>query len=862
MPSGQALARPRGCDMALREDAGEKGSYRFSLRKRYSYEKRYRKVEKPPIEQAKERIMSLFGRKAPAAAPAAGKLPEEPEKKGPPVEISPLVAVRVGGLLGVVALLLLTFFLYAQTISFPQERWTTEVSSASVSASALDSDIMTASSAENFRYPYHTAYSKMRIESSGMRNMTMRAELYGPVVPNSVFVLRTNRYQAESYPAFLSSLSMALSQYGMEVNEVSATELDRLASGSLLIVPSGYIPEELASGATKPLLYSLMERGITVFYIGQDFSRMISKTGSVVPAPASFTGFREGRVSFDTSVPLSPDGTVLIKNPLYSASGMESSYSFGGAYSVLSYKGGFMIFAPQTLDGGWEDGSAAGRDVSRIILGTRWLSPKAAAGTTVQLTGSDEIEVFTSSFEGNSGYLKLYGENNESGAGFYKVLFVQKGTKGEVYTRGHSIVPGSIATTPLDLVIELRESGGGEKFLFVSVTNISGEVERSSIPGKVGLNSQLTVPRTFSLPTGDYIINIVDQEGNRYARSYLRVKKVEVVPVFFNMRADTFIFSIRGDGEPIYPDSVTAKVDGGNYGTYTFSGASTLEIDLKATGHSPLPDGMHTVTFQSGSYVTSVPIDKRAPAPFYTQPFLLGAVGISLLALAVAYIFKASEIPLYGLDIPDFPPQTTTKVPLKKDVLLGLFDKVNQKYRWKHTPLKASEVKGAFKELLHEGKPVFISDYNLEYLLDQMAGLGLLKKEAGYYSKASWEQESGFSARQLSLFRALRDICINEAVPFTPLGASSEYDSRITILGQDMYVHFYEGPETMAKAMASLHLGLNIILTEDEGEVEELNELLSSGSDAATLLKLEVQAGSVQIKTLAGLQKMIKEMKV
>ncbi|MCX6768248.1 MAG: hypothetical protein NTY83_00150, partial [Candidatus Micrarchaeota archaeon] len=570
--------------MALRKETQETGLYRFSLKKRYSYEMRYRKVEKPILQKAKERISALLGKKPAAAPSAAQKRGEEPEKKGAPIEVSPLLALRIGGLLGLIVVLLLAFFFYAQTVSAPQARWTTEISSSSISASVVDSDIMSASSVDNFRYPYHTAYSKTNLTSSGLRNITMGAALYDSVVPNSVFMLRSNRYQAESYPTFLSSLSMGLSESGVEVNEISSSELDRLASGSLLIVPSGYIPEELTSGSAKPMLYSLMERGITVFYIGQDFSRMISKTGSVVPSPGTFTGFRGGKITFDQSVPLTPDSTVSIKNPLYSAAGLESSSSFGGAFSVLAYKGGFIILAPQTLDGGWENGSTAGEDVARIILRTRWLTPKSSVEAVQPLTGGDYIEIFTPSFEGNSGYLKVYGDNNESGSGFYKVAFLQKKTKGEIYTRGHSIVPVSLSQTSLDLVIELKESGG-EKFLFLSVNNIFGEVERSSIPGKVGLNSQLTIPHTFSLPTGDYTINVIDQEGSTYARSYLRVKKVEVVPVSFNMRNDVFSFAIQGDGAPIAPELVTAKVDGGKYGTYTFRNTGTLDIDLKPTGN-------------------------------------------------------------------------------------------------------------------------------------------------------------------------------------------------------------------------------------------------------------------------------------
>lgn len=850
--------------MALpRKDPEAAGLYRFSIRKRYSYERRYRKVELPLGERIKERLLSALGRKPPAPPPKKRMAvpQEEKEEKKPLVQVSPLLALRIGGLFGLLILLIIGIFLYAQSVTIPAERWTTEVSYASLSAQVVDSDIMTASDPENWRYPYHTAYSLVRIQSYNLPNITAGAALYDSVVPNSVFILRSNRYQAESYPSFRSALSLQLSRIGIAVNEISADELDRLGSGALVVVPSGYIPEELVAGE-KPLLYSLMERGATVFYIGQDFSRMLSKTGSVVPTPSSFLTRREGRITFDTTTQLSPDATVRIKNPLYSASGLDASWSFGGAYSVLAYKNGFIIFAPQTLDGGWETGAAAGEEVASIFSQTRWLTPRAEASGVFPLSGDDYAELFTTTFEGDSAYMKVYGYSPERSSGFYSAYYLQKGTKGEIYSRGHSIVPGSISPTPLDLIIVLRE-GGGEKYLFLSVTNRSGEVDRSSVAStRVSLNSQPTIQHTFNLPTGDYILDVVDQEGNAFARSYLRVMDVRVVPVSSNMRQDIYTFRVLGDGAPISPEAITAQIDGGKYGTYTFSRASILEIKVAESGYGTLPEGLHEVSFSSGGYSTTLRIDKRAPTPFFMEPFMLGAIAIALVALVVAYIFRASEIPVYGLDIPDFPPQSTIKISMGREEILGLLDKVNQKYKWKCTPLRLSEIKGAFKDILHEGKPVFISDYNLEYLLDQLVGLGLLKKEAGYYSRASWEEESGRSAKYLSMFRSLRDICINEAVPFTPMGASSEYDSKITILGQDIFIHFYEGPEVVGKVMASLHSGLNMILVEDEGEAEELNDFLSSGDEAATILKLEVQAGSVQVKTLEGLQQMIKETRV
>lgn len=845
--------------MAIPEKKPASGRYRFSIRKKYSYEKKYKKVERPVGERIKEGLLSAIGRK-PLPPPAKRGIAPEEEKEAPPApQLPPRLVFRIGGLFAVLALLALGAFLMAQTVSIPAQASTSDVAEPALDARLVDSDIFTSSDVENWRYPYHTAYSSTQISSSNLPNITMGAELYGSVVPNSVFVLRSPRYQAESYPSFSSELSSRLSAFGLGANEISVSELDKLGAGAFLIVPSGYIPEELITGE-KPMLYSLMERGVAVFYIGQDFSRMMSRAGSVVSAPAPSQS--KYRINFNAGSPGAPDNTVLIKNPLYSATGLEGSYSFGGAYSVLSYGGGFLILAPQTLDGGWETASDAASDVSAAFLQTRWLTPRAKVYSTPALTGEDEVELFTSSFEGNSGYLKVYGYSADGSAGFYEARYLEKGTRGEVYSRGHSIMPGSISPTSLDLIIVLRESGG-EKFLFLAVTNLSGEVDRASIAGtRVSLNSDSTVPHTFNLPTGDYIMNIVDQEGNMYARAYLRVKEVDIEASFMNMRSDIYGFVAQGDGTPLQLPSVTAKIDGGQYGTYAFSGTSALDVDVRASGYGALPDGMHDITFTSGSYSKTIPIDKRAPTPFYMQPFFLAAAGIAILAFAVAYIFKASEIPVYGLDIPDFPPQLTTKISFKKGMFLDIFEKVNQKYKWKSTPLKLQEIKGAFKGMLHEGKPVFISDYNLEYLLDQLVGLGLLRKEAGYYARASWEEETGTSAKYLAMFRSLRDICINEAVPFTQLGSSDEYDSKITILGQDIFLHFYEGPETISRVMGSLHNGLNMILTEDEGETEELNEFLASGGGAATLLKLEVESGSVQIKTLEGLQQMIREMKV
>ncbi|MDD5318971.1 MAG: hypothetical protein PHF79_04145, partial [Candidatus Pacebacteria bacterium] len=543
------------------------GHYRLSIKKRYTFERKYRQVEVPLGEKIKEKILFALGRRPaePAAPVKRAGMPAEEEKKEskPLFEVQPRALFRMGGLIGLVLLLGLVAFLFAQTVSIPEQRWTTEVVEATLSARVVDSDIITMSDAEDFRHPYRTAYSVLQLESTGLRNITINAEVYGSPVPNSVFVLRSNRAQAETYPAFLSSLASSLSEYGVGVNEVSMGELDKLGSGSFLLVPSGYMPEGLLSG-DNPLLYRLMDRGVIILYVGQDFSRMLSESGAVVPAPQLPPRLR---ITFSAS-PVSSEMPFTLRNGLYTTSGLDSAYSFGGSYSVAAYRSGFIIFAPQTLDGGWASAADAASDVSNIFIRTSWLTPKAKASVITPLSGNDTSEIFTPRFDGDSAYVKAYGHDAAYGAGFYDAFRAVKGTRGEIFMRGYSIMPGSVAPSNTDLFISLRESAGGEKFIFISVTNISGEVDRFSTGGsRAGLNSDLTIQHEFNLPPGDYILSAVDQEGNAYARSYLRVKMPRVVPVSINTVSDVYIFTLTGDGTPMVAPSINVRVNGGQYGS-------------------------------------------------------------------------------------------------------------------------------------------------------------------------------------------------------------------------------------------------------------------------------------------------------
>ncbi len=838
----------------------KKQSFRFEVRKRYSYESKYRKVEKQLADTVKDSILSFLKPKGAAAQVQIeeegipGHEKEAPPPRKPSILESGLVQ-KAGGAVLLVVLLLATMTIFMQSAISPTYQILNPQELQSFSGNIIKQDILTASESVDWRKPYHTAYLQMAVNGTA-EAVPVYVDIYNTPVPSSVFILRSSRYQAENYPEFAASLERRLSGYHMTVNEIGFDDLKSIPSQSLVIVPSGYIPEQmLADKGSK--LDDLLSRGVTVIYIGQPFDKMYSKQGAVVGANTASLG--KMKISFEPTSSISCTN-ITMRSPLYSVGG---GVPIQGCIGSFSYGGGTMLFFPQTLDGGWGNGTDAASDVYALILTMPWLNSIAGNAEMVPLgAAGSTVEFFTTTFEGDQKYARILAFDNESKKGFLIVSYIQKSTNGDIYTLGHSIPPAAVEPTQMDIVVDLREEGGEER-LFLSVKNSTGEVDRQSIStSKVALNSQPTFAYNFGLTGGDYILEIVDAQEKQYARSYMRVGELSISSVKPNYGEDIYTFKFLLDGQPI-PLSGSYYINGNQAKSKTFTSSQSVTVEAAKVNGAPLDSGKNKFTFKLGTYSADVAVSKPSMKSIFTEPFFLGSVGIAFVALIVGVLFAKQGVAMYGLDIPDFPPQSTRKIPMKKEVLLGIFQKINELYKWKNTPLKLGELKGGFKGMLYEGKPIFISDYNLEYVLSRLEGMGFVKKELEYYGISSWEKETGRGMKQLAFFRKLRDICINNAIPFSPLGKEPGYDSRITVIGQDMYVHLYDEPGRIVPGiLSSINKGLNIVVFEDEGEKDSFYEYISTGNPEATMLKLEVQAGSVLLQTWGEFADMIKEMKM
>ncbi|MEM4272477.1 MAG: hypothetical protein QXH30_02710, partial [Candidatus Bilamarchaeaceae archaeon] len=284
----------------------KKQSFRFDVRKRYSYETKYRKVEKQLADSLRESVLSFLKQRGAAkAAPSAGMPGQGEEEEAPgrkkPSLLESRALQKAAGAVLLALLLISSMAVFATSGIYPTQKTLNEQEERRFSGKIIAQDILTASEEAEWRKPYHTLYVAVEAEG-GAKELPISVEVYDKPVPSSIFILRSSRYQAENYPEFSASLQSMLAAYGIPVNEIGFDELASLPSQSLVIVPSGYIPEQMLMDRGSKL-DELLSRGVTVIYIGQPFDKMHSRQGAVVSGSTAPLG--KMKVSFEPTTLLS-----------------------------------------------------------------------------------------------------------------------------------------------------------------------------------------------------------------------------------------------------------------------------------------------------------------------------------------------------------------------------------------------------------------------------------------------------------------------------------------------------------------------------------------------------------------------------
>jgi|GEM_PF-582719 len=713
---------------------------------------------------------------------------------------------------------------------------------------------------------------------------------YSKKLPTEVFVLSSNRVQASSYSGFINHLRTMLAKRKITVNEITMQELETMPQGAVVIIPSGAVPKEILEPESRLNYELLADKGTVVIYIGQPFTKMLDGPLVANTPPAMLTGlpFR-----FDESTPVTSTSGFHLYQPLYrvtSAGGWSSSTAYGSV-SIASRGSGAFVFVPQTLDGGWradplvpskEASEYAAEDISRIILEIPWATPDGEPAAYVLENADAEggsRYFFSAPFAGTNRSMKMdftgiSAVDPNLTVRDVKIIRVAKDYRGELSIEGGSTqVSTNITNQPVRMNARLNEPVAAQENMYLVITD-SNNAEATRMPlGRVNVQGELPIDVLLYINKGEYMAALMDDESKAYAESYLKVVTVDIdYTGKFKGQPPTYTFSLKRDGVPISLGAVAVEVDGGDYGKYTFNQVSAVTVDVsRYTGGDKLPSGDHAFTFVIGGLREDVIVNEPPVViPLFANPLFLISVVLSIGVAGVGVLFARKERVLYAVDVPDFPPISRTKIPVSSDTVISIFERVNNNYHWETTPLTLTEIKNGFKDIFYSGKPIYITDYNTEYLMDAIVKKAKVREALGYYGPLSWEQKTGRSMTYLAMMRKLRDICVNNAVPFTTLGESPIADSEITVVGQQMFLHFYEmGTEKDEKKLADLFRrvlstigkGITIILFKNDIKKRNFTTLLDSPSTAQLLLKLEKENSSVLLLTMEELEKMVRELK-
>lgn len=869
--------------MAMKKIRIQKRTYRLDVKRKYQNVKHYKVKTKPPVEKIKESLRNLFAKKEVKKKKYAARKKSIAREKKPGFNF-----LLAGGAVGIGLLLILAVwvFLTIQSIQATPSEVLPVLEKLEIENTIYGGSIITAGDRHDGTY---VASVLMEYSADNLNRYDVTITTYDKKIPSEVFVLRSERSSASNYPGFIRTLRSIFAEKNTIINEITIEELERMPSGAVVIIPSGYIPKELLGDGTSMTPDSLADKGVVAIYIGRPFSKMLDGD-SVVNTPSEL--FPNVPFSFDERIPLTPTADISLYDPLYAVNsiGMWSSSLAYGSISVLVKGDGAFIFIPQTLEGGWRENPLepdkpaykyAAEDISKIIMDVSWAT--ADSSREFELFQSDDpvedqterFYLFTDAFKGTEksivldfiGYRQLEGENIT--VEDRKVVNVEKEVLGNIFIpEGYAVVSSSISGRDVRVYGVLSEPEPAQPNMFLVINDNEGDEVYRMTRGRVNTQGEEPADVPVNLPKGEYIMSFVDDIGKIYATSYLVVSSVDIKHI--DSARSSYYFSLTMDGEPIPLTYIKIDVDDGDYGTYEFFDLKEQEIfEVNVgdkTGGAALSPGDHVFSFEIGGLTEdiTVPVSAQIP-PILENPVFLASIVLSVIIGVVGIFFSRKEQIYFSVDVPDFPPVSRQKIPISSDVVMSVFEKVNNNYKWKFTPLRLSEVKMGFKDIYYKGKPIYITDYNAEFLLDKLKSKGKIRSALGYYAPAYWEKDSKKNISYLALMRRLRDICINHAIPFTSLNMSKEADSEIDVMGQKMFIHFYDRSGDMHDlfegALSTVSKGITIVLFRDEFNKSRFRTLLDSPTVAQLLLKFEVQSSSVLLLTTDDLEKMIKELK-
>ena len=655
------------------------------------------------------------------------------------------------------------------------------------------------------------------------------------------------RYYLQRY-ALLNSATFTVVNLG-EIGSIPPNSTVILATG---LLPVTLMPNSGYNGNTT--LLTLLSKGDTVVYVGDNFSRSIG-TGSIIFKTGTQSIQALDQYGLNWSIPTTSSNLFYFRNPTFSLANkyglLENRY--GNVSYVNALNGTLIVFSNQPTSG-WPNASYMARDIAFALYSRFWIPEVAYGNYTISKPTSGLLGVLA--LQKLMNYSDISMINNTyplinvvfSNSTNYSITY----KRFSVYAKlnGSLSIPSPVAETQtIPIVIGMNISSPTKKLVIPHIDLYTSNMTYvTSIPiGFFNTSTGINIIKyeAFGMPSGYYIAVLRDFNNRPYAASLFELAGIEISPIDLNFKNGTFIFGLSSLGMPIANSTYSISLDN----SYLTSGIiNNSEIIYKLPKGSVI--GYGTQTFEINifnskyTYVTQY-TQEVLHIPVYYIEFAI----VIAIVIVLNIVLKAPNRDEYYIDIPEIPHSKKTRVIVPKKELLSLFDKINMHYHWRYMPLLPEEIKnGITANLRYNNMPISITLQNVNIILTKLVNSGDLVNIRDYFAPKRWIDESGYSIEYLATFRRLRDYFVTAGISFTPdLGAAQDADIDITKNGVEAQIFIYAETGKRSKIWVGGDTKKFIVFFDEERKLKFIEALYTSFGDESEALKVAIANGLIKL---------------
>ncbi|MGC8647292.1 MAG: hypothetical protein ACP5SA_00525 [Candidatus Micrarchaeia archaeon] len=713
-----------------------------------------------------------------------------------------------------------------------------------------------------YNYSKIIPYILLSYNAENVTRLSFEGEIFAFPPPYSLYILNvTNEcYECGNETQFVRYLINDTLAYGQisssNISNVSFSDLMSIKNFSVLVVPSGLLPEQLlgpinsTSGVT--LLDYLLEKGIYIIYIGKNFSNILLP-GSVV-APSSNLPY------YLNTTPL-----AYKKKSEYYFNATTFNFSKGVEHGPLTYfttySGGAIVAFSNFLSS-WKSPQEAAADVSKVISEDFWIPKASSASKTINVTSGSVSGVLGLPFF-NATMMDTLSDYKFLNYSTGRIVIVanfsnSKGTR-LVYRTLFFTPPSSLNGTigvPLNIT-----PGYSTPFLMEIFTNST--VPMTIVPHldiyTINMSKVYSVPfpaikafGNFSfikylslyIPPGSYIAELLGYSNNLYASAFFSISPIKIGLAGANFQNNSYSLYVESGGKPLYGINYSVSLNG----LYPSNGVISGGI-INYTLPKGAPEEYGNLNFKISMLGSNFTFLFLHPAPkiIVNKKYIEIGIVLAITLILIVGVKEPNRDEFY-IDVPSLPSREKVNVQIPANEMLSMFDKLNVKYHWKFMPLSISEIKSAISEnIRYNNMPIGVTYSNVEAIVNELMARGSIVGMDGLYAPKEWIEKSGHDIEYLATFKKIRLYLMTHGYIFTDIDSSNLADIVATVHGERTYIVIYSKTSRFLKVPVYKDQITYIAFINSFRLEEFKSTLYSSYTPEAERLKIYISSESVRL---------------